>query len=97
MGHTLATSIWARAMTGRAERGTEQVDVLVNSVASNGGEAELLNELAADVDDLALQGTDGEGLLAGSLEVLCGNTLVSHCGVAGVRLQPYLPGQHRPL
>lgn len=51
---------------------TEQVDVLVDSVASNGGEAKLLNEFAADINNLALEGTDLQGLLAGSLEVLYG-------------------------
>jgi hypothetical protein len=55
---------------GAGQRSTEQVHILVDGIASNGGEAELLNELTTDVDDLALQGTDGEGLLAGSLEVL---------------------------
>jgi predicted lipoprotein len=49
---------------------TEQVDVLVDSVASNGREAQLINELAADVDNLALQSTALQGLGAGSLEVL---------------------------
>jgi hypothetical protein len=49
---------------------TEQVHVLVDGIASNGGEAELLDELAADVDNLALQSTALQGLGAGSLEVL---------------------------
>lgn len=49
---------------------TEQVHVLVDSIASNSGEAELLDELATDVNNLALEGTDLQGLLAGSLEVL---------------------------
>lgn len=56
---------------GASQGGTEKVDVLVDGVASNGGEAKLLDELAADVNDLALEGTDLQGLLAGSLEVLC--------------------------
>lgn len=56
---------------GASQRGTEQVDVLVDGVASNGGEAKLLDELAADVSNLALEGTNLQGLLAGSLEVLC--------------------------
>jgi hypothetical protein len=55
---------------GTSQGGTEKVDVLVDGVASNGGEAELLDELTADVDNLALEGTDLQGLLAGSLEVL---------------------------
>jgi hypothetical protein len=49
---------------------TEKVHVLVDSIASNGGEAELLDELAADVDNLALESTDLQGLLTGSLKVL---------------------------
>lgn len=49
---------------------TEQVHVLVDGIASNSGEAKLLDELAADVDNLALEGTDLQGLLAGSLKVL---------------------------
>lgn len=56
---------------GASQGGTEQVDILVDGVASNGGEAKLLDELAADVNNLALEGTDLQGLLAGSLEVLC--------------------------
>lgn len=56
---------------GASQRGTEEVDVLVDGVASNSGEAELLNELAADVNNLALECTDVQGLLTGSLEVLC--------------------------
>ena len=43
---------------------------LVDGVASNGREAELLDELLADVLDVALAGTDLQGLLLGSLEVL---------------------------
>lgn len=54
-----------------SQRGTEQVNTLVDGIASNGGEAKLLDELAADVDNLALEGTDLQSLLAGSLEVLC--------------------------
>jgi hypothetical protein len=53
------------------EGGTKEVHVLVDGIASNGGEAKLLDELAADVGNLALEGTDLQGLLAGSLEVLC--------------------------
>lgn len=56
---------------GASQGGTEQVDVLVDGVASNGGEAKLLDELAADVNNLALESTNLQGLLAGSLEVLC--------------------------
>lgn len=55
---------------GTSQGGTEKVDVLVDGVASNGGEAELLDELTADIDNLALEGTNLQGLLAGSLEVL---------------------------
>ena len=43
---------------------------LVDGVASNGREAELLDELLPDVLDVALAGTDLQGLLLGSLEVL---------------------------
>jgi len=43
---------------------------LVDGVASNGREAELLNELLPDILDVALAGTDLQGLLLGSLEVL---------------------------
>ena len=43
---------------------------LVDGVASNGREAELLDELFPDVLDVALAGTDLQGLLLGSLEVL---------------------------
>ena len=43
---------------------------LVDGVASNGREAELLNELLPDVLDVALAGTDLQGLLFGSLKVL---------------------------
>jgi hypothetical protein len=56
---------------GASQRGTEKVDVLVDGVAGNCGEAKLLDELATDIGDLALEGTDLQGLLAGSLEVLC--------------------------
>ena len=43
---------------------------LVDSVASNGREAELLDEFLPDVLDVALAGTDLQGLLLGSLKVL---------------------------
>ena len=43
---------------------------LVDSVASNGREAELLDELLPDILDVALASTDLQGLLLGSLEVL---------------------------
>jgi hypothetical protein len=56
---------------GASQGGTKQVDILVDGIASNGGEAKLLDELAADVNNLALEGTDLQGLLAGSLKVLC--------------------------
>jgi len=68
---------------GTCQRGTEQVHVLIDGIASNGGEAELLDEFTADVDDLTLQGTDGKRLLAGSFEVLYGKSLVSNRVVAG--------------
>ena len=56
---------------GASQGGTEEVDVLVDGVASNGGEAKLLDELAADISNLALESTNLQGLLAGSLKVLC--------------------------
>jgi hypothetical protein len=43
---------------------------LVDSVASNGWEAELLDKLLPDVLNVALAGTNLQGLLLGSLEVL---------------------------
>lgn len=55
---------------GGKQEHTEKVNVLVDGVASNGREAQLVNELATDVDNLALQGTALQGLGAGSLEVL---------------------------
>ena len=76
---------------------TKQVNVLVDSVASNGREAELLNELAAQINDLALESTDLHGLLAGSLEVLCGGHLVMSRRAGSVLIELYLPDQHRPL
>ena len=43
---------------------------LVDGIASNGREAQLLNELLPAVLDVALAGTDLQGLLLGSLKVL---------------------------
>jgi hypothetical protein len=43
---------------------------LVDGIASNGREAQLLNELLPAVLDVALGSTDLQGLLLGSLEVL---------------------------
>jgi hypothetical protein len=43
---------------------------LVDSVASNGREAELLNELLPDVLNVALAGTDLQSLLLSRLKVL---------------------------
>jgi hypothetical protein len=43
---------------------------LIDSVASNGREAELLNELLPDVLNVALAGTDLQSFLLSSLEVL---------------------------
>ena len=70
---------------------TEKVDVLVDGVAGNGGEAQLINELAADVDNLALQSTALQRLGAGSLEVLWGSCLVpgrGHESLSGLRSIP---------
>ena len=50
---------------------TEKVDVFVDSIAGNCGEAELINELATNVNDFALQSTALQSLGASSLEVLC--------------------------
>ena len=50
---------------------TQQVHILVDSVAGNGGEAELLDEFTAHINNLTLEGTDLHGLLARGLEVLC--------------------------
>lgn len=76
---------------------TEQVYVLVDGIAGNGREAELLNKFTADVDDLALEGTDLQGLHASSLEVLCEKRLVTARRLFGAGFQIYLLGQHRPL
>jgi hypothetical protein len=43
---------------------------LVDGIASNGREAQLLDEFLPAVLDIALAGTDLQGLLLGSLEVL---------------------------
>lgn len=53
-------------------RWNQQTDptYLVDGVASNGREAQLLDELLPDVLDVALAGTDLQGLLLGSLKVL---------------------------
>lgn len=55
---------------GSGERGTEKVDILVDGVALDGGETELLDKLAADVLDDKLGGTNLESLDAGSLKVV---------------------------
>jgi hypothetical protein len=74
---------------GTGQRSSQKVDVLVDSVAGNGGEAELLNELpyialdtivntkanlssrhTAEVGNLALDGTELQGLLPDSVKVL---------------------------
>jgi hypothetical protein len=55
---------------GTGQRSSQKVDVLVDSVAGNGGEAELLNELPAEVGNLALDGTELQGLLPDSVKVL---------------------------
>lgn len=57
---------------------TEKVDVLIDGVALDGGEAELLNELLADVLNVDLRGTNLQGLLTGSLKVLL-LTNIGHC------------------
>ena len=54
----------------RAGGHTEKVDALVDGIALDGGEAELLDELLAEVLDIDLGSTDLEGLGLGRLEVL---------------------------
>jgi hypothetical protein len=49
---------------------TQQVDVLVDGVALDGGEAQLLDELLTEVLDVDLGRTDLQGLRLGGLEVL---------------------------
>ncbi|KAI3485125.1 hypothetical protein L1887_51562 [Cichorium endivia] len=65
-----AASIMPRAMTGRGERGAEQVDVLVDGVGLDSGEDELLNELALEVGEDEVLGAALERLGASGLEVL---------------------------
>lgn len=81
----------------REVRHTEQVDVLVNGIASDGGEAKLVNELAANVDNLALKSTTLQGLGAGSLEVLWNYCLVLDHESSTSNEVSYPLGQHRPL
>lgn len=52
------------------ERGAEQVDTLVDGVALDSWDTLLVNELLADIDNVAGNGTDGESLLLGGLKVL---------------------------
>lgn len=59
---------------------TEKVDVLVDSIALDSGEAESLNELLADILNVALGSTNLQGLLLGSLKVLL-LTNIGHCVV----------------
>ena len=49
---------------------TQKVDVLVDGIALDSGPAELLDELLAEILNVALLGTNLEGLLAGSIKVL---------------------------
>lgn len=81
---------------GSGQRGTEQVNVLVDGVGLDGGEAQLLNELLSDVLDNELDGADLEGLLSSSLEVL----LLANIGHEGNHLVALLnePGEdHRGI
>lgn len=55
---------------GPGQAGAEQVPSLVYGVALDGGEAELLDELAAQVGDDHLRGADGGGLGADLIPVL---------------------------
>ena len=57
---------------------TQKVDVLVDGVALDGGEAEGLNELLAEILNVDLGSTNLQGLGLGSLEVLL-LTNVGHC------------------
>lgn len=49
---------------------TQKVDVLVDGVALHGGPAQLLNELLAEILNVALLGTNLQRLLASSVKVL---------------------------
>jgi hypothetical protein len=49
---------------------TQEVDILVDGVALDRGPAQLLDELLAEILNVALLGTNLEGLLAGSVKVL---------------------------
>ena len=55
---------------GPGQTGAEQVPSLVYGVALDGGEAELLDELATQVGDDHLRGADGSGLGADLVPVL---------------------------
>jgi hypothetical protein len=104
---------------GTGQRSSQKVDVLVDSIAGNGGEAELLNEFpynvldsivntrqlsiihTAEVDNLALDGTELHSLLSDSVKVLYTNSesepQVKPIRNSNLALMNYLPGQHRQL
>lgn len=54
---------------GAGKRCSEEVDVLVDAIALDRGEAELLNKLALQIDDMARESTALDGLLLCRLEV----------------------------
>ncbi|TIA03603.1 Bystin-domain-containing protein [Aureobasidium pullulans] len=55
---------------GAGNDGTGKRNVLVDGIALDSGPAELLDELLAEILNVALLGTNLEGLLAGSIKVL---------------------------
>ncbi|THX43602.1 Bystin-domain-containing protein [Aureobasidium pullulans] len=55
---------------GAGNDGTGERNVLVDGIALDSGPAELLDELLAEILNVALLGTNLEGLLAGSIKVL---------------------------
>lgn len=54
---------------GAGERGAEEVHIFVDGVALGGGEAELLDELLAEILDIDFLGPDFHSLLLGGFEV----------------------------
>tara|TARA_R110002060_G_scaffold31136_2_gene41714 strand:+ start:248 stop:772 length:525 start_codon:yes stop_codon:yes gene_type:complete len=65
------------------ERRAEKVDVLVDGVALHGWEAELLDELLAQILNVACDGSDLHCLGLGGLEILCVSVMsVSFRGIS---------------
>jgi hypothetical protein len=81
-----------------SQRGTQEVDVLVDGIALDSREAELLDKLLPQILNVACNSTNLQCLCLGSLEVLCiaPTSVLSCISRSTMSSFAYLLDRHRP-